>query len=88
MRLTSDAGICYPSPNQHESGVHRVQRVPVNDTRVHTSATTVAVLAEPEEVDLRLDPRDLKFDVSTLGARLHVGGLSIWSHSHDFCLCL
>nr|AMK98476.1 mitochondrial peptide chain release factor 1 [Trachydiscus minutus] len=48
---------------KHESGVHRVQRVPVNDTRLHTSAATVAVLPEPEEVDLRLDPRDLKYDV-------------------------
>ncbi len=48
---------------KYESGVHRVQRVPVNDSRLHTSAATVAVLPEPQEVDFRLDPRDLKFDV-------------------------
>lgn len=46
-----------------ESGVHRVQRVPVNDSRLHTSAATVAVLPEPQEVDFKLDARDLKFDV-------------------------
>lgn len=46
-----------------ESGVHRVQRVPVNDSRLHTSAATVAVLPEPQDVDFKLDARDLKFDV-------------------------
>jgi protein subunit release factor A len=50
-------------PPQYESGVHRVQRVPVNDSRLHTSAATVAVLPEPEEVDFKLEQRDLKFDV-------------------------
>nr|AMK98482.1 mitochondrial peptide chain release factor 1 [Monodopsis sp. MarTras21] len=48
---------------KYESGVHRVQRVPVNDSRLHTSAATVAVLPEPHEVDFKLEQRDLKFDV-------------------------
>lgn len=48
-----------------ESGVHRVQRVPVTESsgRVHTSTATVAVLPEAEEVDLRIDETDLKIDV-------------------------
>ncbi|MDD4555713.1 MAG: peptide chain release factor 1 [Alphaproteobacteria bacterium] len=48
-----------------ESGAHRVQRVPVTESqgRVHTSAATVAVLPEVEEVDLYINPADLKIDV-------------------------
>ncbi len=48
-----------------ESGVHRVQRVPATEAsgRIHTSAATVAVLFEPEEIELTLDPKDLKIDV-------------------------
>lgn len=48
-----------------ESGVHRVQRVPETESsgRVHTSAATVAVLPEAEEVDLKIDEKDLKIDV-------------------------
>ena len=48
-----------------ESGVHRVQRVPVTETsgRVHTSAASVAVLPEAEEVDVKINPGDLKIDV-------------------------
>jgi peptide chain release factor 1 len=48
-----------------ESGVHRVQRVPATESqgRVHTSAATVAVLPEAEEVDLSIDPNDLRIDV-------------------------
>ena len=48
-----------------ESGVHRVQRVPVTGTsgRVHTSAASVAVLPEAEEVDVEINPSDLKIDV-------------------------
>lgn len=48
-----------------ESGVHRVQRVPATETqgRVHTSAATVAVLAEAEDVDIVLNEKDLRFDV-------------------------
>ena len=47
-----------------ESGVHRVQRVPVTETggRVHTSAATVAVLPEAAEVDVEIDPADLRID--------------------------
>jgi len=47
-----------------ESGVHRVQRVPKTETqgRVHTSASTVAVLPEAEEVDIEINPKDLKVD--------------------------
>ncbi len=48
-----------------ESGVHRVQRVPVTESggRIHTSAATVAVLPEPTEVDVAIDDRDLKIDI-------------------------
>jgi len=48
-----------------ESGVHRVQRVPQTESsgRIHTSAATVAVLPEAEEVDLEIDPQDLRIDV-------------------------
>ncbi|MDN3647125.1 peptide chain release factor 1 [Pontixanthobacter aestiaquae] len=48
-----------------ESGVHRVQRVPVTESggRIHTSAATVAVLPEPDEVDVHVDPNDLKVDI-------------------------
>jgi peptide chain release factor 1 len=47
-----------------ESGVHRVQRVPVTESggRIHTSAATVAVLPEAEEVDIRIDEKDLRID--------------------------
>lgn len=48
-----------------ESGVHRVQRVPTTEAsgRIHTSAATVAVLFEPEEIEITIDPKDLKIDV-------------------------
>ncbi|MBC2776077.1 peptide chain release factor 1 [Parasphingopyxis marina] len=48
-----------------ESGVHRVQRVPATESggRIHTSAATVAVLPEPEEVDVSIDENDLRIDV-------------------------
>ena len=50
---------------KYESGVHRVQRVPDTETqgRVHTSAATVAVLPEAEEVDVKLEDKDLRIDV-------------------------
>ena len=50
---------------KYESGVHRVQRVPVTESggRIHTSAATVAVLPEPDEVDVSIDDRDLKIDI-------------------------
>jgi len=48
-----------------ESGVHRVQRVPATETqgRIHTSAATVAVLPEAEDVDIKIDEKDLRIDV-------------------------
>ncbi|MDR3228195.1 MAG: peptide chain release factor 1 [Puniceicoccales bacterium] len=51
---------------KYESGVHRVQRVPATEAngRVHTSAATVAVLPEAEEVDIQIDPADLDLTVS------------------------
>ncbi len=50
---------------KYESGVHRVQRVPETETqgRIHTSAVTVAVLPEAEEIDVEIDPEDLRIDV-------------------------
>lgn len=50
---------------KHEAGVHRVQRVPVTESsgRIHTSAAGVLVLPEAEEVDVEIDPKDLKIDV-------------------------
>ncbi|MFZ5625894.1 MAG: peptide chain release factor 1 [Bacillota bacterium] len=50
---------------KYESGVHRVQRVPVTESggRIHTSTATVAVLPEAEEVDVHIDPNDLRIDV-------------------------
>ena len=59
-----------------ESGVHRVQRVPDTETqgRVHTSAATVAVLAEAEEVDVKIDENDLRIDVFRSGGP---GGQSV-----------
>jgi peptide chain release factor 1 len=49
---------------KYESGVHRVQRVPSTESggRIHTSAATVAVLPEAEDVDIRIDPNDLRID--------------------------
>ena len=49
---------------KYESGVHRVQRVPATESggRIHTSAATVAVLPEAEEVDVEIDPADLRID--------------------------
>ncbi|MHB8663527.1 MAG: peptide chain release factor 1 [Acidimicrobiales bacterium] len=50
---------------KHEAGVHRVQRVPVTESqgRIHTSSATVTVLPEAEEIDIQIDPNDLKVDV-------------------------
>jgi peptide chain release factor 1 len=55
---------------KYERGVHRVQRVPVTEAsgRIHTSTATVAVLPEAEEVDLEIDPSDLRVDI------FHSGG--------------
>src|SRR5210317_224227 len=59
-----------------ESGVHRVQRVPDTETqgRIHTSAATVAVLPEAEEVDIKIDENDLRIDVFRAGGP---GGQSV-----------
>jgi peptide chain release factor 1 len=50
---------------KYESGTHRVQRVPVTESqgRIHTSAVTVAVLPEPEDVDVKIDPDEIRVDV-------------------------
>lgn len=48
---------------KYESGVHRVQRVPVNDVRVHTSAVSVVVLPEVEAIEMNLDAKDIRIDV-------------------------
>ncbi|MCX7785639.1 MAG: peptide chain release factor 1 [candidate division WOR-3 bacterium] len=52
-----------------ESGVHRVQRVPITEAsgRLHTSTVTVAVLPEPTEIELKIDPQDLKIEVFRAG---------------------
>src|SRR5687767_4299422 len=57
-------GVKVYSKLKHESGVHRVQRVPQTEAsgRIHTSAVTVAVLPEAEEVDVKIDPKDLRID--------------------------
>lgn len=61
---------------KYESGVHRVQRVPDTEKsgRVHTSTATVAVLPEIEELDLKIDPKDLKIETSTASGH---GGQSV-----------
>jgi peptide chain release factor 1 len=61
---------------KYESGVHRVQRVPDTETqgRVHTSAATVAVLPEAEEVDIKINEKDLRVDVFRSGGP---GGQSV-----------
>ena len=61
---------------KYESGVHRVQRVPSTETqgRVHTSAATVAVLPEAEEVDLKINESDIRIDVFRAGGP---GGQSV-----------
>ncbi len=50
---------------KYESGVHRVQRVPVTESqgRIHTSTVTVAILPEAEDVDVQIDPNDLRIDI-------------------------
>ena len=75
-RLHEIAGHKVYSNLKYESGVHRVQRVPSTEKsgRIHTSAATVAVLPEAEEVDLELKPQDLKIDVFRAGGH---GGQSV-----------
>jgi peptide chain release factor 1 len=61
---------------KYESGVHRVQRVPATESqgRIHTSAATVVVLPEAEEVDVKIDEKDLRIDVMRAGGP---GGQSV-----------
>jgi len=61
---------------KYESGVHRVQRVPETEKkgRVHTSTVTVAVLPEAEEIDFKIDPKDLRIDTFCAGGH---GGQSV-----------
>ncbi|MEK9152405.1 MAG: peptide chain release factor 1 [Patescibacteria group bacterium] len=61
---------------KYESGVHRVQRVPETEKsgRVHTSTVTVAVMPEAEEIDLKIDPKDLRIDTFLAGGH---GGQSV-----------
>lgn len=61
---------------KYESGVHRVQRVPETESqgRVHTSTVTVAILPEAEEVDIDIDPKDIRVDVFHSGG---AGGQSV-----------
>ena len=61
---------------KYESGVHRVQRIPETEKsgRIHTSAATVAVLPEADEVDLKIDPKDLRVDTMTASGH---GGQSV-----------
>jgi len=61
---------------KYESGVHRVQRVPATEAqgRIHTSAATVAVLPEAEEVDVKIEDKDLRIDVMRAGGP---GGQSV-----------
>ena len=63
MFIVSGAGAW--SLLKYESGVHRVQRVPITDStgKKQTSTCTVAVLPEAEEVDIQIDPKDLRIDV-------------------------
>ena len=74
--IASIKGINIYSTLKYESGVHRVQRVPDTETqgRVHTSAATVAVLPEAEEVDLKISDTDLRIDVFRSGGP---GGQSV-----------
>ena len=63
--ILSIAGKGVFSRLKFESGVHRVQRVPTTESsgRVHTSAATVAVLPEPEDVDIVIEEKDIRVDV-------------------------
>ncbi len=63
--IASIKGTNIYSTLKYESGVHRVQRVPDTETqgRVHTSAATVAVLPEAEEIDVKIEEKDLRIDV-------------------------
>ncbi len=63
--IASISGDRVYSQLKYESGVHRVQRVPVTESqgRIHTSAVTVAILPEAEEVDVQINPEEMRIDV-------------------------
>lgn len=63
--IASISGSYVYSRLKYESGVHRVQRVPETESqgRIHTSAVTVAIMPEAEEVDLKIDPTEIRIDV-------------------------
>ncbi|MBI4651350.1 peptide chain release factor 1 [Candidatus Desantisbacteria bacterium] len=69
-------GQCVFRKMKYESGTHRVQRVPVTEGsgRIHTSAVTVAVLPEAEDIEVEIDPKDLRIDVYRSGGP---GGQSV-----------
>jgi peptide chain release factor 1 len=74
--ISAPAGGKVYSQLKYESGVHRVQRVPATETqgRIHTSAATVVVLPEVEDVDVKIEDKDLEFKVSRSGGP---GGQSV-----------
>ena len=74
--ITAASGGKVFSELKYESGVHRVQRVPETEAqgRIHTSAATVAVLPEAEEVDVRIEDKDLRIEVMRSGGP---GGQSV-----------
>ena len=68
-----------------ESGVHRVQRVPVNDSKIQTSAASVVVMPEPTEVEVNIRQQDLKIDLyRSQGA----GGDSPFTYEIKFAIIL
>ena len=73
------------SSMKYESGVHRVQRVPATETqgRVHTSAVTVAVLPEAEEVDIKIEAKDIRIDTfCSSGPGRPVGEHDVFGGAH------
>ncbi|MBS1105942.1 MAG: prfA [Deltaproteobacteria bacterium] len=74
--VASIAGDRVFSRLKHERGVHRVQRVPTTESqgRIHTSTVTVAVMPEADEVDVQIDPKELRIDVMRAGGP---GGQSV-----------
>lgn len=63
------AGTAVYSKLKYESGVHRVQRVPATESagRVHTSTATVAVMPEVDDVDVKIDPKDIELTTARSG---------------------
>lgn len=63
------SGTAVYSKLKYESGVHRVQRVPATESsgRVHTSTATVAVMPEVDEVDVKIDPKDIELTTARSG---------------------